>query len=277
MDSQGRDILVSILKKGCLSPEILSLKIGAEVMFTKNNQKEGFVNGTLGTVVDFAKVSKYPIVKTRNGRKIEVEPMEWVVEENGKIKARIIQIPLRLAWAITVHKSQGMSMDSAIMDLRDVFEYGQGYVALSRVRRLSGLYILGLSEKAFKVHPDILSKDKIFREESEEAEKVFGKVEKEKLNKMHNNFIIAMGGNNSGAGLPQRKRRERKDRIKSGTSFEEIRKKFPKAYMPWKKEEDEKLRELFVKDIPIKDLAKDFGRKRGAITARLEKLGLIEK
>ena len=195
------------------------------------------------------------------------------MEENGKIKAKIIQIPLRLAWAITVHKSQGMSMDSAIMDLSTVFEYGQGYVALSRVRRLSGLYIVGLSEKAFKVHPEILEKDKIFRKDSIDAEKVFGKLEKEKLNKMHEDFIGAMGGK---VKKISKKIKDKKDK-KAGTSFEEIRKKFPKAYMPWKKEEDEKLIKLFEKNIKIKDLAKEFGRKRGAITARLEKLGLIEK
>ena len=197
MLSQGPDALVVVMKKGCLSPEKLELKNGAEVMFTKNNQKEGFVNGTLGTVIGFSIGSRYPIVKTRNGRTIEVEPAEWSVEENGKIRARISQIPLRLAWAITVHKSQGMSMDSAIMDLSEVFEYGQGYVALSRVRRLSGLYILGLNEKAFKVHPEILLKDKTFREESEKAGKIFEKIFPAELVKMHSNFIVASGGKSS--------------------------------------------------------------------------------
>ena len=192
----------------------------------------------------------------------------------GGTGQNVTQIPLRLAWAITVHKSQGMSMDSAIMDLSEVFEYGQGYVALSRVRRLSGLYIIGHNEKAFKVHPEILLKDKKFRQESEEAEKVFGKLEKEKLNKMHNDFIVAMGGKiNLGAQLPKRTRRDRKE---GGTSFEEIRKKFPKAYMPWDSDEDEKLKKLFSKNIPIKDLAKEFGRKRGAISSRLKKFGLID-
>ena len=272
MTSQGHDKIVAVLKKGCLSPEKLGLKIGAEVMFTKNNQKERFVNGTLGTVIDFSKGSKCPIVKLRNGRNIEVEPMEWSMEENGKVRARITQIPLRLAWAITVHKSQGMSMDSAIMDLGEVFEYGQGYVALSRVRRLSGLYIIGFSEKAFKVHPEILLKDKIFKESSIGAEKVFEKIEKDELNKMHDNFILALGGKVKKA----IKNIKNKTDKKVGTSFEEIRKKFPKAYMPWEKDEDEKLRKLFAQNIKIKDLAKEFGRKRGAITARLEKLGLVE-
>ena len=274
MLAQGPDALVAVMKKGCLSPEKLELKIGAEVMFTKNNQKEGFVNGTLGTVIGFQKDSKYPVVKTRNGRLIVVEPMEWVVEENGKIRARINQIPLRLAWAITVHKSQGMSMDSAIMDLSEVFEYGQGYVALSRVRRLSGLYVIGLNAKAFKVHPDILLKDKSFHEDSKEAQKLFGKISSDELIKMHKNFILASGGRVLKDGSKKEKKTTGKDKKSTG-ALAEIRKKFPNAYRSWTKEEDEKLRELFTKKIPIKDLAKEFGRKRGAISARLEKLGLV--
>ena len=104
------------------------------------------MNGTLGVVTGFDEFSGYPIIKTRNGHHITIAPLDWTVEENGKIRGQIRQIPLRLAWAITVHKSQGMSLDAAIMDLSQVFEFGQGYVALSRVRRLSGLYLLGINE-----------------------------------------------------------------------------------------------------------------------------------
>ncbi|MDO8560845.1 MAG: AAA family ATPase [bacterium] len=195
MSSQGPSMLTATLKRGCLSPEALHLKVGAAVMFTKNNPKEGFVNGTLGTIEGFNKYSSYPIVKTRSGVQIEVEPMDWMMEEGGKIHARITQLPLRLAWAITVHKSQGMSLDAAVMDLSDTFEFGQGYVALSRVRRLSGLYLLGWNELAFQVHPEILAKDEAFRSASGDAETVFGKIPPTELDKMHKNFIIACGGN----------------------------------------------------------------------------------
>ncbi|MBI3633926.1 MAG: helix-turn-helix domain-containing protein [Candidatus Vogelbacteria bacterium] len=194
MLSTGHDALVAILKRGCLSPEILSLKLGAEVMFTKNSQQEGYVNGTLGTVIGFEGDRRYPKIKLRDGKVLTVEPAEWIVEENGKVKGRISQIPLRLAWAITVHKSQGMSMDEAIMDLSRVFEYGQGYVALSRVRRLSGLYLLGWNERAFKVHPDILAKDEEFRIGSDEAREAFAKMNQNELEEMHNNFIVASDG-----------------------------------------------------------------------------------
>ncbi len=194
MSSQGPEALVAAIKKGCLSPETLYLKVGAAVMFTKNNPKEGFVNGTLGVVEAFDKENNYPIVKTRSGRLIEVEPAAWTVEENGKVRAFISQLPLRLAWAITVHKSQGISLDEAVMDLSDVFEFGQGYVALSRVRRLSGLYILGWNKRAFLVHPEILAKDKGFRIASSDAQTAFSKISSLELKKIHDNFIIVCGG-----------------------------------------------------------------------------------
>ncbi|MEI7810446.1 MAG: PIF1 family DEAD/DEAH box helicase [bacterium] len=267
MHTKGPEPLIAVMQKGCLSPEKLELKIGAEVMFTKNNPKGGFVNGTLGTVVDFEGGTRYPIVRIRSGKTITAEPMEWVVEENGKVRAKINQIPLRLAWAITVHKSQGMSMDGAIMDLSEVFEYGQGYVALSRVRRLSGLHIIGLNAKAFKVHPEVLIKDKMFREYSAEAEKIFKKISDKKLNEMHDNFITASGGLIKKTKIVKEK---------TSGKLEEIRKKYPNAYRPWAKEDDEKLIKLFHKKIKIKDIAKEFGRQRGSINARLEKLGLIE-
>jgi ATP-dependent DNA helicase PIF1 len=75
-------------------------------------------------------------------------------------------VPLRLAWAITIHKSQGMTLDAAEIDLGDAFEPGMGYVALSRVRSLSGLKLMNLNEMALKVHPRILEHDQIFKDAS---------------------------------------------------------------------------------------------------------------
>lgn len=190
MSSQGPIPRVAALKQGCLSPEALYLKVGAAVMFTKNNPKEGFVNGTLGAVEEFDAHSGYPIVKIRSGRRIEVETMDWAVEETGKTLALITQLPLRLAWAITVHKSQGMSLDEAVIDLSGVFEFGQGYVALSRVRRLSGLHLLGWNERAFQVHPEVLVKDAQFHAQSEQAAHMAGN----KSAAMHERFIHSCGG-----------------------------------------------------------------------------------
>lgn len=194
MSSEGKEKQVAVLKRGCLSPEKLYLKVGAEVMFTKNSLRAGFVNGTLGTVLGFDKESGYPIIKTRDGRSVRAEPMDWIIEENGKIRAKITQLPLRLAWAITVHKSQGMSLDVAVMDLSGVFEFGQGYVALSRVRALSGVHLLGWNKRAFEVHPEILIKDELFRAESKKAEENFSKISADEIRERQRDFISVCGG-----------------------------------------------------------------------------------
>lgn len=216
MSSQGPDALIAHLKKGCLSPEKLLLKEGASVMFTKNNPRGGFVNGTLGIIVSFGKESGHPIVEIRNGKRIETSPAEWIIEENGKVRAKIMQVPLRLAWAITVHKSQGMSLDAAVMDLTSVFEFGQGYVALSRVRRLSGLFLLGWNNHALRVHPNILAKDAIFRAQSNEAEKTFGVIPELQMAELHDRFIIYSGGT-----LKKMKEKKSQDKKTKGSTYEE--------------------------------------------------------
>ncbi|OIO49673.1 MAG: hypothetical protein AUJ36_01830 [Parcubacteria group bacterium CG1_02_41_26] len=213
MFSRGQRNFVASLKKGCLSPETLELKKDACVMFTKNNLKEGFVNGTIGKVIGFSEESNYPIVRITSGEEIEVLPMEWTVEEHGDIKARITQVPLRLAWAITIHKSQGMSLDMAVMDLQKVFEFGQGYVALSRVRRLSGLYLLGYNQKAFLTHPEMQNQDKIFREQSQQVQKDFVLISKDKIGQKQNDFLTACGGSLSKQALSKKSPAMKKEKI----------------------------------------------------------------
>lgn len=194
MTGRGPAQLVAQLQRGCLSPETLTLKVGAKVMFTKNDPSFKFVNGTLGTITGFSKENAYPLIKTLAGRNIVAEPMEWSLEDGGKILARIMQVPLRLAWAITVHKSQGMSLDAAHMDLSQVFEYGQGYVALSRVRTLAGLTLAGINERALKVHPEIQVKDIEFREASQETSEQFLCIPAAELLKKQRDFIHFCGG-----------------------------------------------------------------------------------
>ncbi len=167
METKGFHGLVDGLKKSCLAVEQLKLKIGAEVMFIKNDLLGNYVNGTRAIVVDFDKsTAGCPIVKTYDNRIITAYYEEWKLEENGILRAVITQIPLRLAWAITIHKSQGMTLDAAEIDLGDAFEPGMGYVALSRVRSLAGLKLMNLNEMALSVHPKILQYDAVLKENS---------------------------------------------------------------------------------------------------------------
>ncbi|MDO8520994.1 MAG: helix-turn-helix domain-containing protein [bacterium] len=254
METKGSTSRVAQLIKGCLSPEELVLKIGAAVMFTKNNFETGYVNGTLGTVTGWGKDTGYPMVTTKEGDVFTAVPSEWSVSDNGKVLATITQIPLRLAWAITVHKSQGMSLDAAVMDLSRAFEYGQGYVALSRVRTFSGLHILGINQRAFEVHPLVLANDQTFREHSKEAEHAFVIMPKEQLATLHQNFVIAMGG-----------------KLKKKTQAEMQKKKGADAGT---------YDETFVlvgEGKTLREIAKLRGRTEGTIVEHLEKLALLGK
>lgn len=175
MATSGRAKNIEQLQKSVLAPEILELKHGAEVMFVANNFPQGFVNGSRGQVVDFD--GDTPIVELQKGRRrIAVEPHTWTLIEDGRERARVEQLPLRLAWAITIHKSQGMSLDSALIDLGRSFTYGMGYVALSRVRSLDGLYLSGINHVALQLHPDIYAFDASLRQASELLSQEIGEV-----------------------------------------------------------------------------------------------------
>lgn len=166
MQTRGRANKVERLTKNLLAPEVLELKQGAEVMFVANNFAGKYVNGTRGRVVTFQQ--GMPVVLLASGKEIKVEPYTWALEEDGKKTAEAVQLPLRLAWAITIHKSQGMSLDAAEIDLSRSFTPGMGYVALSRVRSLDGLYLAGLNRMAMQLHPDIHRLDDDLRAASAE-------------------------------------------------------------------------------------------------------------
>ncbi|HAZ08418.1 MAG TPA: AAA family ATPase [Elusimicrobia bacterium] len=265
MAAQGPAPLVKMLKDGCLSPEELSLKRGARVMFTRNNPADGFVNGTLGTVVGFAKDGGYPVVRTHDDRTITAEPVEWSVEDAGRRVAKITQVPLRLAWAITVHKSQGLSLDAAVMDLSRTFEYGQGYVALSRVRTLAGLHILGLNDRVFEVHPEVLAKDTEFRAASEQARQSFAAMGREELAALQADFISAAGGKAPAT----RGKQERRAWLgeQSTTSRPKDRKE-----RRW-----QKTLELIRSGKTIAEVARERGRSEGKILEHLEGLHALRK
>ena len=192
MVGSGRKPMVEGLVKNCLSPENLFLKEDAMVMCTKNNFEAGYVNGTLARVVRFEE--GYPVIETTDGAFITIKPTTWEIVEEKKVLASIEQLPLRLAWAITVHKSQGMSLDAAEIDLSKAFVYGQGYVALSRVRSLAGLKVLGMHPNALQVDPKIVIQDKRFHEQSDAAEEAFEALEPQEVMEMHERFVVASGG-----------------------------------------------------------------------------------
>jgi ATP-dependent exoDNAse (exonuclease V) alpha subunit len=168
MSEIGPEKLVSAMKRMCLAPEKLELKKDAFVMFVRNNYQKGYVNGTLGKVTGFDH-NNDPLVRLLNGSTIHVEPSSWTILEDNKIIAQLTQTPLRLAWAITVHKSQGMTLDRAQIDLSKSFVEGMGYVALSRVRSYDGLQLLGFNDMALRVNPHITNIDKYLIEKSHQT------------------------------------------------------------------------------------------------------------
>ena len=213
MTSKGHEIIVDILKKSCLAYEELRLKVGAEVMCIKNNFDKGYVNGSRGKVTGFEADTNYPIVKLYNGMTVTMAPELWAIEEDGRVKASITQLPLRLAWAITIHKSQGMSLDNAEIDLRSTFTYGMGYVALSRVRTLSGIRLVGFTKESLLVDPRILELDLELKNESYQNELLFNKLKKGEQEKLELEFINRMGGTINTINSSTKNKRNKIERI----------------------------------------------------------------
>ena len=190
-DKKGNAKLLEVLSKSVLADEMLYLKKGAKVMFVKNNYEKGYVNGTLGEVTGFS-TEGFPYVKTKQTT-IEAKQEEWAIEdEKGSVLASLKQIPLRLAWAITIHKSQGMTLEAAEIDLGKTFERGQGYVALSRLKEIEGLHLSDFNSTALEVDSLALKADKRFQELSAHAEKVYD--DKKLLQKQADTFVIKCGG-----------------------------------------------------------------------------------
>jgi len=193
--NKGSKKNIEKILKSSLVVEELEIKKGALVIFIKNNYERGYINGTLGEVVDFDELEGMPIVKICSGKKIRAKEEDWTIENNkGEIKAVVNQVPLRLAWALTVHKSQGMTLDAAEIDLSKTFEVGQGYVALSRIKSVQGLRLMGLNKIALQVSDLALDIDKKIQRLSRLNSLKFESFTKEEKEKMFNNFMIKMGG-----------------------------------------------------------------------------------
>jgi ATP-dependent exoDNAse (exonuclease V) alpha subunit len=193
MVTKGKANLVESLKNNCLADEVLQLKVGAKVICIKNAQDRSYVNGSMGMVVNFDNEGA-PIIELTNGKKITVKADSWKIEEDGKVRAELTQLPVKLAWAITVHKSQGMTLDKAEIDLSKAFVSGQGYVALSRLKTLEGLHLVGFNPQALMIADIVREADGTFRNKSEQAENAIAKYSDEQLGKLHEKFLLEKGG-----------------------------------------------------------------------------------
>ena len=156
----GNAFKIEFFKKNCLASETLRLRVGAQVMMIKNTyQKEGIINGSLGIIKGFSSKKNYPIVQFTNFRELTISPEEWLLERFDNdtktviAEAKMTQIPLILAWAMTIHKSQGLTLDKISCDLKDSFSHGQAYVALSRARSLSGINIESIDFNKISADP----------------------------------------------------------------------------------------------------------------------------
>jgi len=153
----GEEAALKTLKRNCLAPETLKLKVGAQVMLLWNVEPmRGLANGSLGVVESF-NAKGAPVVKFANGEVEEIEKEEWTIKDGQDVLACRKQYPLRLAWCITVHKSQGMTLDKIRVFLDRAFEAGQSYVAMSRVKTLEGLFIETTRVGAITAHPEALA------------------------------------------------------------------------------------------------------------------------
>lgn len=244
---------VETLQRSVLAPSVLRLKKGAYVMAVKNSLDRKYANGSLGVVTDFEPVTEYPVVEFLNGRTVSMAPDTWELRDGDKKRAGISQIPLRLAWAITVHKSQGMTLDAARIDLRKAFVEGMGYVALSRVKSLDSLYLVGINQMALRA--------------SEEARRIDASLrEKGKADAKRHEHLMEKA----------KKRKESPPKPKkSGSSWSEkiakMRETHPNAYMPWLKADDTVLKQDFQNGASVKQLSKKLGRHEGSIVMRLKK------
>lgn len=146
-----------------LIPDNIILTEGAQVIFKKNIRNTTIANGTRGVVVDFQQVDNkgeyYPRVMLLNGSLHLAVKEEFEYETKGEFKLIKKQVPLKLAWATSVHASQGSTIDYVKADIgHSIFAYGQCYTAISRVKSLEGLVLIDYTRSSIKAHPKVLAR-----------------------------------------------------------------------------------------------------------------------
>lgn len=187
---KGPEEYVERMFKNSLVQKTLCLKKDTVVMFIKNDTNGNFVNGTTGKVVGFEKHTDNPIVKIPGKGSLIVDAEEFVYEnDQGDVLASITQYPLKLAWAITIHKSQGMTLNAAQIDLSRTFETGQGYVALSRVKDIDGLSLRGYNDSSLKVDGLILKIDDRIKSASDKSLVMLNSYTQMQLNELQEKFL----------------------------------------------------------------------------------------
>lgn len=151
----GSEKHIEMLMKAAPVPVKLVLKLGCRVMFLQNDPQKRWVNGTRGYITDIA--TDKIIVKKDNGREVQVDKTSFAVQDaEGNIMASVIQFPLTLAYATTIHKSQGATLDDLWCDLSSLWEPGHAYVALSRLRSSEGLHLIGWNPRSIIVDSKVL-------------------------------------------------------------------------------------------------------------------------
>ena len=251
----GSKNYVEALQRSVLALPILKIKRGALVMAIKNSPEKKYANGSIGTVVDYELGTDYPVVEFKNGKTVTMSPDTWELRDGDKKRASITQVPLRLAWAITVHKSQGMTLDAARIDLRKAFVEGMGYVALSRVKNLSNLYLSGINQMALRVSEDAQIIDINLRDKAARDLKRFAYLEE--LAKKRKTEVVSAKKSPKASGWAEK--------------IAKMRETYPNAYMPWESKQDDLLKEKFLNGATITELSKLLGRHEGSITMRLQK------